>query len=662
MNIPFFSHKKNLNNIYLGVFLKEEEGDLFVLSLENNKIKIKEQKRFVYSNSWENLNNDIDEGIYEYERYFGKEKIKTIFFLYSHFINEETNTIKQPYLNKIKEIIDNLDLEAIGYIECFEGAINLLQKKETDLLNAIFLEIDQTQLTAVFYKGGKLDYKISISRTDNIVDDLLEAIKNYPLKTVLPSRIIIYDSDNLEEVVEKLITYKFDQKYFVQAPKIDILRSQDIYQSLIETFENQLIEKEKIVQQEEKNNNNQFGFYIGEDVSEKKEILTEKKPFKFNLNIPKPNLNILFSFFKFKLNEKFLLILGLILVIGGLLIIETFFHKGQLIVYLPYKKIEKKLDKLIDYQEKKVNFDVQEVIEATGQNFIGNKAKGSVVIHNFDDKEKLFSKGTVIETSGLKFLLDSDIKVASSSLTTDGSAKLPGKANVSVTAQEIGENYNLAKNQRFTIENLPSTIFFAINENGFTGGSKKKIKTFSTSDKNNLEKKLLDKIKSEKKNPNLNKNQALISDLTSIKLLEKNFSKEIGEEAQTVELKAKAEVVFITYDKIKLTEDLKKDLIIELDKDYQISNDNLKTEVKKAELKNNQLNLSLKVLAKAVLNIDKDKLISEVLGKNKNILEKILKEKFQINGFNLIINTKTPLIKDYLPWLKNNLDLRFETQ
>ncbi len=661
MDIPFFSHKKNLNNNYLGILLKEEKGELFILNLENNKVKIKEQKSFVYTNSWENLTNDIDDGIYEYEKYFGKEKIKTIFFLYSHFIHEKTNTIKQPYLNKIKEFIDNLDLEAIGYIECFEGAIYLLQKKETDLLNAIFLEIDQSQLTVIFYKGGKLDYKITLSRTDNIAEDLLEAIKNYPLKTILPSRIIIYDSNNLDDIAKMMITYKFDKKYFVQAPKIDILRSQDIYQSLIEIFNNQLIEEKKVKLPE--NNDNQFGFYIGKDISKEKEMLNKKKSFfQLNFKIPKLNFNFLFSFFKFDLNEKFLLIIGLILIISSLLIIEIFFHKAQLIIYIPSKKIEKDVNKIINYQKKKVTVDRRETIEATGENFIGNKAKGQVTIYNFDDKEKTFLKGTVIENNGLKFLLDNDIKVASATLTPDGSAKLPGKAYVSVTAEEIGENYNLANNQRFKIDNLSSTVFFAINDSGFTSGSKKKIKTFSISDKNNLEKKLLDKIKSENKHPNLDKNQAFISDLTSIKLIEKKFSKEIGEEAQTVELKAKAEVVFIIYDKTKLIEDLKKDLFRELDKDYQILNNNLKIEIKKTEIKEDQLNLGLKVLAKTFLKIDKDKLISEVLGKNKQLLEKKLKEKFQINGFNLIINTNIPLIKDYLPWLKNNLDLRFEIQ
>ncbi len=669
MKLPFFSKKDDFNDIYLGLFLKEQEGVVFVLNFKNQKMIIEEQKSFFYTNGWENLVNDIDEAIYEYEKYLNKNKIKTIFFLYSHFINEKNGSIKQPYLNKIKEIINDLDLEAIGFIECFEGITNWLQKKESSLLNTIFLEFDKTQLSVIFFKTGSLEYKKTVSRTENVIDDFFEAINDYPNKNIFPSRIIIYDSDGLDKIAEKIINFKFDKNYFVQIPKIEILKLEEIFKSLINTFENQLVDKPKeetFKEEKEKITRKNFDFFIGKDIEES--FISEKiskKPFKFGLNFKLPHFSLpslsFLSNLSFKLNEKIIIFLGGVLILIGLFINEFYFHKAQLTIYLPYKNIEKKLKSTINYEEKIINLNLKESVETTAKKYIGSKAKGKVTVHSFDDKEKIFSQGTVIEVNGLKFLLDNEIKVASSSLISDGSAKLPGKANVSVTAFDIGENYNLSKNQRFKIDNLSTSIYFAINEDSFSGGSKKQIKIFSLSDRNSLENKLNESIKKNKQLPKLSKNQDFISNLTTIKIKEKNFSKEIGEEAELVELNAEVEVVYITYNKLLLKEIVRKDLIKNLDEDYEINDEDLKIKIENSKLEKDKLNLNLDVKGKTVLKIKKDELLNKITGQNKDRLAKILKDNYKIDGFNLIISDNLPIIKNYLPWLKNNINLRFQT-
>ena len=54
-------------------------------------------------------------------------------------------------------------------------------------------------------------------------------------------------------------------------------------------------------------------------------------------------------------------------------------------------------------------------------------------LHNFEDNEKSFPKGTVLETGGLKYSLDQEVKVASASVITieGGLVKQPGKVKAS---------------------------------------------------------------------------------------------------------------------------------------------------------------------------------------------------------------------------------------
>ena len=149
----------------------------------------------------------------------------------------------------------------------------------------------------------------------------------------------------------------------------------------------------------------------------------------------------------------------------------------------------------------------------------------------------------------MKFLLDTDVKVASASLITDGSAKLPGKNNGLVAAVAIGPESNLSKNQRFTFEGLPSTTYFAVNDTSFTGGNKKQIQTVAKKDREDLLDTILNKARKEIPSIKVSSGEIVTSSLSRVDFNKTDFSKEIGEESNKLSLKATVAVTHFLYDK-----------------------------------------------------------------------------------------------------------------
>src|SRR3989344_6701143 len=215
MKLPFFSKSSNGKKTFFGLFLKEKEGIGLVLKSENAKIVLLDQEKFNYTDGWEHLAEDIDNLIVKLEQ---RTKIKlqeTIFFVYSHFIDEKTKEIKKPFLQKIKDLVKNLNLKALGYIECYEAIIHYLEKREELPLTAVLIELDHSNLSVFVFKRGELTYSKILAHTDNFIDDLLTSFLEIKGKFLLPSRIILYNSKDLDKESTEIVTYRWSEELFV---------------------------------------------------------------------------------------------------------------------------------------------------------------------------------------------------------------------------------------------------------------------------------------------------------------------------------------------------------------------------------------------------------------------------------------------------------------
>ena len=157
---------------FFGLLLKENKGIGYIISGEHKRLSLVAKKEFVFSNGWENLSENVDEILFKLENETKCRIEKTIFFLFSHLVDDKTKEIRRPQLQKIKELTKNLEIKPIGYIECFEAVSDYLQRQEGMPLTSILIELDDKSVDVFVYKGGHKIHNYVVSRTDNIVDDL----------------------------------------------------------------------------------------------------------------------------------------------------------------------------------------------------------------------------------------------------------------------------------------------------------------------------------------------------------------------------------------------------------------------------------------------------------------------------------------------------------
>ncbi|EKE15188.1 MAG: hypothetical protein ACD_12C00116G0008 [uncultured bacterium] len=675
MKFPFFSTKAN-KEYYLGIFLKESQGIIMIFLKENGRLELIDREKFNYTNGWENLTNDVDEALYKLEKNLDLEIKNTIVFVYSHLVDEKIGDIKPVYLHKIKQLTKALDLKPMGYIECFEAISFYLQKEDQGSLTAILIEIDQTQVGIFTYTGGKIDSKKILGRTDNIIADLTEGFEEIRKKSILPARIIIYDSGNLDDTATKILSHRWSSNYFIQIPKVDIISEDEVINSLMNIFGEQIKNEASSEafpfgqhsEDKSKNKKENFGFMINEDIGEKalyqKENILPQTDWK---NKFKKSTDKFINFFRvksrpgnFKMNfsGKIFMVAGILIITLGLFINEYFFHQAELTLYLPTQSLEKNIKLELDYRESSSSANFSESTTTSGKQEVGDKARGTVTIHNFDDKEKIFAKGSTLQASKLQFLLDTDIKVASSSLTADGSAKLPGKSSGAVTAGQIGVESNLSKSQRFSFDGLSSSVYFAVNESAFTGGSKKQIQTVSKKDQDDLKTSVINKAKKEIPSIKVLPDEVIASSLSKVDFDKLSFSKEIGEESEKLTLQGTVNTTQYLYNKKLFLDKVLVMILPEVKGDYKLEKQNISYTINKIIKEENILNIDAKIKASAVIKISDEDIKKSLLGKNESKIKEILKTQYKIDGYNLNIKESLPFFKNVLPFFSKNIILK----
>lgn len=264
---------------------------------------------------------------------------------------------------------------------------------------------------------------------------------------------------------------------------------------------------------------------------------------------------------------------------------------------------------------------------ATGKKEIGETAKGKVTIFNNNIHEITLSSGTKITSeNNLVFTLDDTIKVASASSDLFEGIE-PSTKEANVTADDIGQEYNLPSETKFSIGNDP--LIAAKNANPFSGGTKKEVRVVSQADidklkedlPKTLESKAMEDIKKQ-----IPKDRVLLPFLTSKSLDNENLDKKAGQEGEKVALTATVLYKGISYKKgdiVSLAKSLVKDSI---PADLILLEDNLKIEIKNLKQEGQAITANVKVKALLQPKIDEEDLIANISGKSfAEAEEKVLK-------------------------------------
>jgi hypothetical protein len=540
------------------------------------------------------------------------EPTKTVFGVPSSWISE--GEIKEEYLGKIKKICGELSLTPTGFVVLSEAFAHLFKSEEGSPISAVILGLGKENLELSVFKLGNLVGSTQVARSVSLVDDVVEGLSRFKEASPLPSRIIVFDGKEGEinearDVLSGVVWEEQEKIKFLHTPKVEVLTSERkvLATSLagaseignvskIETKADEVPLKqetfeENVVPAVGMPSASELGFVVGEDINENtpKEqpahpqatqnmpiaAATHPQPLlinKFNPNQYLEKTKSLFNSFYGKftstapsqnpMGKKKLItlsaVLGVILI--GLFSFWWFYPKASVSIYVSPKKFEKEFE---------VSFDASEVVTAqvagektkatTGTKQVGDRAKGTVQIRNGTASPINLSAGTIILSAGdLRYSLDN-----SASVSAALSPSSPGTSAVAVSAEAIGAEYNLAKDETFKVGNYPKAEVDATSTSDFSGGSSRDISAVSKDDQDSLVEGLTNELSEKAKEDLASKateDQILIDDFVETEIIDQTFNHKVGDEADNLKLSMEMDVAAVVADRAKLAEMVREQL------------------------------------------------------------------------------------------------------
>ncbi|OGK16455.1 hypothetical protein A2690_03855 [Candidatus Roizmanbacteria bacterium RIFCSPHIGHO2_01_FULL_39_12b] len=696
--LDFLNKKKVSSDIYLALSLQEAGAEVFLLQCTGvpASVVILGQKSFSFTNSWERLVEDVDEVLYSLEQAAGVKATRCIIFVYSHLVDINKKEIKEPYLDKIKAISDELGLVATGFMEYHEILSSYFSKNGSGQFNGILCEIDGSFVSFFVYRNGHLDLTKTINRTTDYVETIEVELSELAKTKTLPLRLVLYGIGSLENDAAAFMSKRWSKDIFVQLPKVEVMTNDQIAQALTDSLKSQLLVNDASVVTSispptadlsadtlsSGESSSQFdvsdtGFVIGADIQDKSfEPLSPKIPEDDSEFVAPTNMYAQtnkktpfnsFKFFSLSLKSTAIVFAGLILVVFGLYTLLYSFHKASITLLYDTKPITRTMivnAATLSVKSKTDQIKATGTIETTGSKFVGEKARGEVSILNKNKDQIILPKGTILlGPKDLRFTLDTETKIASASeqLTSEGNIlTVTGKEKTSVTAADIGEEYNLKENTKFEIQNANSGVVAQAIKT-LSGGSKKEVRTASRDDFEKLRKEVTSKIKTEtKKRVKSENNNQVIDPLTEVKVINEKFSKEIAEEAGdlTLDATAKVKYYFIPLDTAQVM--LSTKLAKSIPKDQTLDTNAISFSIKSATLDNGRPKIKLAVKGLPRQKVDTNSIKKSLVGKSVSQIGEISKQ-YQANGFEYQIETELPMLKSRLPFFTKNLTIIVKT-
>ncbi len=605
-----------------------------------------------------------------------KEPSKTVFGVPGSWV--AGGEIKEEYLGKIKNICTELSLTPVGFVVISEAVAHLFKSEEGVPLNAVVVGLGNQFLEISIFKLGNLVGTTSVSRSVSLIEDVTEGLTRFEGASPIPSRIIIFDGKEgeLEEARESLTGASWEESgksgtmsvKFLHTPKVEVLTPERkvLATSLAGAAEignvNIITSKkdggtaqetslpgdiENIEAPKEEISPGELGFAVDEDVSLRQKVqeplpipqnptLQEgaKRGGKVNDFMEKTK-SLLHNFFS---GKKVLVntIILLTVFIGAIGVYWWFVPKANISIVVTTKKFEQEVDvafsttgesdiasRVVPGQEITVELSGDKTQATSGKKVVGDKAKGSVQIRNGTAFPINLAAGTFLVSSGnLRFGIDNSASVSAALSTTT-----PGTTPVTITADLIGAEYNLAKDEIFRIGNYPKVEVDAISTSDFSGGSSREISAVDKNDQESLGAALKDELIKNAKGKlggEVSDDQIFVDDLVAADISSETFDHKIGDEAGNLKLSLSINARGVTADRAKFLELARSILKDKIPSGFVLRDSQIGYKFKFVDEKDGRLNYKVTLSANFLPEIKTDEIIKQISGKTPEVARNFL--------------------------------------
>jgi len=598
---------------------------------------------------------------------------------------------KKTYL---KAVCQELELKPLGFVITNTAVIQYLKIDEGTPPNAIFLQLNSTEINLSLVKLGKLVGTQLVGRSEDLGQDVEEGLSRFDKVDTLPSRMILYDGQtDFEEDKQQLTSYDWEEKLpFIHVPKVEALPSDASIKAICLAGGSEVAKS--------------LGFEIKPPAVEStaadlgfsaQDIALTETPEPKPLPEPNPptggpNLIQLIKVVKEKLLRlKFpsapKAIIGIAAGFIGLLILVIsaywYLPKAQITLYFEPKTIETNLTLTIDPKASTldpvkailpgesvdISTEGSQSIPTTGTALIGDPAKGNITIYNKTTQTKTFPQNTVlIGPKSLTFSIDEDTTVASKSskLKDDGTGEevVYGQADVSITALNIGPDSNLSAGSQLSFKQFSEDDYYA-KTSGLSGGTSQEVKAVSQVDQD----KLLAAITTElinKAQTELQSRQGGDKTLVSIqdqeKFISKKFNHAVNEKADTLVLEAKLEYTALSYNQKDLQLLLNEAVKEKIPENFQVS-DSSETKLEPAKLnKDKTATIQVAFKAKLLPKLDLEAIKKEIKGHYPAAIQDYLTSLPSFLSADIIIKPNLPSGLKTLPRVAKNILLEVSSK
>lgn len=437
----------------------------------------------------------------------------------------------------IEAICKKIKLKPLGFIGSDDAYVESVLTDDSFPNSFIFINLGQRQFNLSLVYFGKIKERFHEKFDDGFSPKIIENIlNNLSAESALPPVLIFY---GLPAIIatEDIKNYPWIGKkvgdVFFHLPEIKINSIEEINKVWGNFINQQIIGPQAkadipIIKEEEPENPPAGG--------EEPEIIKEPEPeeptltpapvpetsmeelgfFKEDELIPvtvKKKHKIHFPKIRFpKIKIKFNGLLWLIAIFPLIFLALCLLNKVEITLFLkPFEvsaTVPVTLDSTINTFEpgssvipvtvKTFDLKVESKVETTGKLVIGEKARGSIIIYNKQDKVQNIPKGAIlVDSSGKQFELLTPVQVAGGTSDFNEGILKFGQVKTVISASAIGPEGNLVKDAKLTFKDFQETLLVAKSDSDFSGGTKDEVSVVSKQDKTTLEEQLNLAIKNE---------------------------------------------------------------------------------------------------------------------------------------------------------------------
>lgn len=638
----------------------------------------------------EKLVSAIDQSISAISANISPEPSGVIFGLPEAWL--DSDNIVPDKKNYLKAICQELELKPLGFVISNTAVIQYLKIDEGTPPSAIFLQLNSTEINLSLVKLGKLVGTQLVGRSGDLGQDVEEGLSRFDKIDTLPSRMILYDGQtDFEEDKQQLTSYDWEEKLpFIHFPKVEVLPADASIKAISlaggsEVAKSLGFEIKPPSPPPAESTAADLGF-SAQDIALTKTPEPEPPP-KLNPPTGGPHLIQLIkeklSRLKFPSAPK-----TIVLVIAGfvallIIVFSAYWYlpKAQITLYFESKTIETNLTLTIDPQAstldpvkailpgESVDISVEgsQSIPTTGTALIGDPATGNITIYNITNQTKSFPKDTVlIGSNSLTFSLDEDTTVASSSSRKEGEDIItsPGKADASITAQNIGPDSNLSAGSQLSFKQFSEDDYYA-KTSGLSGGTSQEVKAVSQADQDKLlsaaTTELISKAQTELQS-RLGGDKALVTVEDQEKFISKKFNHAVNEKADTLVLEAKLEYTALSYSQKDLQLLLNEAVKEKIPENFQVS-DSSEIELEPARL-NKDKTATIQAAFKANLlpKLDLEAIKKQLKGHYPAAIQDYLTSLPSFLSADIIIKPNLPSGLKTLPHVAKNIVLEVKSK